>query len=265
MMKQKWERLCSRHRWIPVLVVAVILFPWVLLSEGESWIWIPVSLGMLLSLLFGSAYTMQLMNPAVKVLQDRCDPHPLLEETTCQLGYVKNRSDRTLLTLNRCAGLIEAGYYDQALDELEALDIHDPAVITQWRYVYYHNLTAASIDSGHKEKAEVYYQSALQQFAGLRGKAREQMELRRIALSADICIMYGNYAQAYELLAPMAPDTLQGQVGRAYALARIAVAQGQPDIARVHLDFVLTYGNRLHVVAKAQKLVEEIQKETPSV
>lgn len=267
MMKQKWERLCSRHRWVPVVVVVLCMIPAFLLAvQEESWFaYILIGLIVAVSLLSGSAATIRLVNTTVKFLQDHCDPHPLLEETTCQLGYVKNRSDRTMLTLNRSAGLLEAGYHNQALEELEALDIHNPAVPISWRYSYYHNLTVAAIVCGQKEKAQVYYQNAIQQFDGLKGKVKETLAPQRVRLSAEICLMCGNFAQAYELLAPMAPDTLQGQVGRAYALARIAVAQGQPDIARVHLDFVLTYGNRLHVVAKAQKLVEEIQKETLSV
>lgn len=261
-MKKKWNRLCSRHRWVPVLAMALILLPWMLLSEGE--LWGLAALCMLLSLLFGSAYTMQLMDPTVKIMNDQCDPYPMLEEATYQLGYVKNRSDRTLLTLNRCAGLIDAGYYQQGLEELEALDIHDPAVIASWRFVYYHNLTVAAIECKNQEKAETYYQTALQQVGGMKGKAREKASLQRVMLSAEICLMYGNWAQAYELLGPVSPETMQGQVSRAYALARIAVAQGQPDIARVHLDFVLTHGNRLHVVTKAQGLLEQLNEKTPS-
>lgn len=265
-MKQKWERLCSRHRWVPVVVVVLCMIPAFLLAvQEESWFaYILIGLIVAVSLLSGSASTLRLMNPTVKMLQDRCDPFPVLEETSYQLGYVKNRSDRTLLTINRAAGLANAGYYDQALEELEALDIHNPAVPVAWRYAYYHNLASVAIDAGHKEKAEVYYQNALQQLTGLKGKQRETGNTQRTALSADICLMHGNYAQAYELLAPLTPGHLQGQVSRAYALAQIAMAQGQPEVARVHLDFVLTYGNRLHVVAKAQKLVEEIQR-TPSV
>lgn len=263
-MKKKMQRLFSRYRWMPVLVTALMLLPWVLLAEGDPWVLIPAAFCLLLSLLFGSSYTMMLMNSTVKMLQDHCDPHPLLEETTCQLGYVKNRSDRTLLTLNRAAGLIEAGYYGQALEELEALDIHDPVVIAPWRYVYYHNLTVAAIECGQKEKAEVYYRNALQQFQELKGKNREKIHPQRVALSAEICLMYENYAQACELLAPLTPDALKAHVNRAYTLARIAAAQGQPEAARMHLDFVLRYGNRLHVVAKAQKLAEELYEKAPS-
>ena len=266
-MKQKWERLCSRHRWVPVVVVVLCMIPAFLLAvQEESWFaYILIGLIVAVSLLSGSAATMRLMNPATKIMQDQCDPFPLLEETSYQLGYVKNRSDRTLLTINHSAGLANAGYYDQALEALEALDIHNPAVPAAWRYAYYHNLASVAIDAGHKEKAEIYYQNAVQQFAGLKGKLREMTSPQRIALSADICLLYGNYAQAYELLAPLTPGHLQGQVSRAYALAKIAVAQGQPEVARVHLNFVLTYGNRLHVVAQAQKMSEEINKETPSV
>lgn len=262
-MGNKVDRLCSRHRWIPVLVMAV-LWTLLLLLELAYWSWwilVPLTFCMLLSLLIGSASTLRLMNPTVKIMQEQCDPYPLLEETSYQLGYVKNRSDRTLLTINRASGLMAAGYHHQALEELEALDIHDPAVPTGWRYTYYHNLTAAAISCGYKEKAQTYYQTAIQQFSGLKGKAREEMQSCRVHLSAELCIMQGGYAQAHDLLTKTAPNNLYEQVVRAYDLAKIAVEQGQPSNARIHLDFVFRYGNRLHTVVKAQELAEELNKE----
>ena len=265
-MERKWDRLCSRRRWVPVVFMALCLVPATLLAvQEDAWpIYVVAGLLLALSLLGGSAASMRLTDTATKGMQDACDPHPLLEETTHQLGYVKNRSDRTFLTINRAAGLIAAGYCHQALEELEAWDIHDPAVMTAWRHVYYHNLTAAAIECGSAEKALVYYQNALQQFEGLKGKARREAYPHRVQLSADICRMQGNYAQAYELLAPLSPPTLYHQVGRAFTLARIAAAQGQPEIARIHLDFVVKYGNRLHVAAKARKLLEEMNAPAPS-
>lgn len=262
-MGNKFDRLCSRHRWVPVLVMA-LLWSLLLLLELEEWAWwilIPLTFCMLLSLLMGSACTMRLMNPTVKMMQEQCDPFPLLEETSYQLGYVKNRSDRTLLTINKASGLMAAGYHHQALEELEALDIHDPAVPTGWRYTYYHNLTAAAIRCGYMEKAQTYYQTAIQQFSALKGKPQEDLQSNRVHLSAELCMMQGAYAQAYDLLSKVASKNLYEQVVRAYDLAEIAVAQGQPQTARIHLDFVFRYGNRLYTVAKAQKLVEELNKE----
>ncbi len=267
MMGNKLERLISRRRWIPVVFMALLWFLLLLLGAQEYWSWsilIPMTVCMLLSMLFGSAATMRLMDPAVKILQDQCDPYPLLEETSYQLGYVKNRSDRTLLTLNRASGLIAAGYHHQALEEMEALDIHNPAVPAGWRYTYYHNLVAASIRCGYKEKAEVYYQTAIQQMFDVKGKEQKQLSSCRMHLSADFCILQGNYTQACDLLFKMVPNNLYEQVSLAYSLAQIAVAQGQPDVARVHLDFVLTYGNRLYTVTKAQSLLEELNARTPS-
>lgn len=263
----KWDRLCSRHRWVPVVIMTLLWAVLLWLGAMEVWSWwilIPVTVCMAVSLLGGSAATLRLVNTATKVLQDACDPHPLLEETSYQLGYVKNRSDRTALTINRAAGLVAAGYCHQALEELEVWDIHDPAVTTAWRHIYYHNLTVAAIECGYTEKALVYYQNAIRQFEGLKGKARTEAYPYRVQLSALVCAMQGNYAQAYELLAPLAPPTLYAQVGRAFTLARIAAAQGQPEIARIHLDFAARYGNRLHTAAKARKMLEEMNAQAPS-
>ena len=263
-MNDRLNRFFSRHRWVPPVIAAAICVPLMALSilTDESvggYVFFCV-VWLLLSFLVGSAGSMQLVSKAAKALNEQGDPHPLLEETTYQLGYVKNRSDRTMLSINRCAGLIEAGYVAQALEEMEALNIDAPTVAHQWRYVYYHNLTVAAIHCGQSEKAEIYYQKTTQQLELLRGKMlRDTQDLHRY-LSARIYLMRRDYRNAHAMLLAHQPKHLMGQVSCSLEWARFAIGQGDVAAAKPHLEFVMRYGNRLHAVAQAQQLWNEIHK-----
>lgn len=256
-MNRKLNRALSRHRWLFPLITATALVALAVVCihlEMGAWIYLLMGFTMLVSFFMGSGATATLMNETVKPWQDGCDPYPLLEECTHQLSYVKNRSDRNLLTINRCAALIEIGYIQQAMEELEAINIDDPATIPANRYVYYHNLADAAIECGQQEKAEIYYQKAQQQRQSLKGKAAQQLKDSFTHLDAAMARARGDLMTAYALLAPMEPRSLKGQVSRSLELARIAIGQGNPDAARPHLEFVMRHGNRLYAVVQAQEL-----------
>lgn len=259
-MNHKLNRAFSRHRWLPPLITAAILLPLlaacVWLGMG-AWVYILMAFTLLVSFFMGSGCTAALMNETLKAWQDRCDPYPMLEETTYQLGYVTSRSDRNILIINRCAGLIETGYLQQALEELEAINIDDPATVPANRYVYYHNLADAAIECGYREKAEIYYQKALQQRQSIKGAAAKQLRDSYTHLDAAMARARGDLMSAYALLAPMEPQSLKGQVSRSLDLARIAIGQGNPAAAKPHLEFVMRYGNRLYAVTQAQALWNE--------
>lgn len=259
-MREKFHRFCSRHRWAPPAMAAVfvialrVAFP----DAAGPVFWTLCGLILLLSLLGGSSSTYLLQNGAVKEMNEQCDPYPLLEEVDRQRLYVKNRSDRNLLALNRCAALIEAGYFDGALTELENINVDDPTPPLQWRYVYYHNLTITALSCGQGERAQVYYHKAMQQFDAAKDKLQDKMRYDRTFLTAAMHLYHDEYAQAMALLAPQNPDTLLARVHRAYALGRIALAQNDAAVARVHLEYVAAHGGRTYLVPAARKLLDEI-------
>lgn len=258
-MREKFHRFCSRYRWAPPAMAAVfvaalrVTFP----DAAGPVFWTLCGLILLVSLLGGSSSTHLLQSVASKEMNDRCDPFPLLEDANRQLLYVKNRSDRNLLSINRCAALIEAGYFEGALDGLENTNIDEPAAPLQWRHVYYHNLTLAALSCGQEQKAQVYYHKAMQQFDAANDKIKGKLEEHRAHLTAAMHLSRGEYEQAFALLAPQNPATLLARVHRAYSLGRIALAQGN-SAARVQLEYVASNGGRTYLVPAAQKLLAEM-------
>ena len=259
-MREQFHRFCSRHRWAPPVMTLLFLalIKLVLPDAAGPVFWTVYGLLFLISLLGGAFSTYLLQNNAVKVMNEQCDPYPLLEEADRQLLYVKNRSDRNLLALNRCAALIEAGCFNGALTELERINVDDPAPPLQWRYVYYHNLTLTALSCGQGEKAQVYYHKAMQQFDAAKDKIKDKMRYDRTFLTAVMHLYHDEYPQALALLAPQNPDTLLARVHRAYALGRIALAQNDAAVARVHLEYVAAHGGRTYLVPAVRKLLDEM-------
>lgn len=256
----RFHRFCSRHRWAPPVMALVCIgfCRLVAPSVDDVVFWMLCGALFMLSLVCGSSSTYVLQNTAIRIMNDQCDPFPLLEETNRQLLYVKNRSNRQLLSLNRCAALIEAGDFEWAVTELEKINIDDPTPPSIGRYVYYHNLTCATLACGQMEKAEVYYHEATRLYDDLRGKTQEKMRPLYVSLIADRHLCYGEYPQAYDLLAPMQPTTQLSRMHRTYSLGRIALAQGDTATARTHLEYVMQNGGRTHLVHDAQKMLEEM-------
>ena len=253
--KKKWYRLCNRHRWIPVIlglinaVVYILLFT-ALDAAGIGYLFAVTFF--LLSFFSGATKGGQRMSACGKVLTDQCDPYPLLAEADDQLSYVKNAGNRTNLVIDRSAALCNLGERATALTELEALNIDDPVTIPAVRHAYSHNLTVCAVGCGKLEKAQVYYQKMNQQLDSLKGKAYNNANQAATLCTASLLIAEGRYDDAYQILGPFSPVNRLQQVGRAYWLGQIALAQNQPANAKIYLEFVAQQGNRLYIATQAR-------------
>lgn len=267
-MKEKWYRLTNRHRWIPVVVTILLMvllwIPTFLLDvhEDDSMVfyYFFAALTVLCSFAVGSSNGIRLLNPTVHHMHNYCDPYPLLQECDDQLSYVKNKRNRQPIIVNRAAALIALGYDEDALASLEALNIDEPYCLPLWRYCYYANIAGAALACGQREKAMVYRQKADQTAATItKPKEKELVQMTTNDWLTALCLLDGDYHGAAAYLSYQAPpENAYQQVNRAYLIGCVEKGFGNLANARFQLEFVVQYGNRLGVVAKAAALLEEI-------
>ena len=264
-MKEKWYRLTDRHRWIPVVATVVLMvllwIPLYLLGDTSIVAFYVIGgLTVLFSFAVGSTNGVKLLNPTVHHMHNYCDPYPLLQESDTQLAYVKNQRNRQQIIVNRAAALIALGQNADALATLEALNIDEPYCLPLWRYCYYSNVASAALACGQREKAMVYRQKADQTAATIT-KPKEQALVRLTTNDwlAELCLLDGDYHGAATYLSYQAPpENTYQQVNRAYLIGCVEKGFGNLANARFQLEFVVQYGNRLAVVAKAQELLNEL-------
>lgn len=267
-MKQSFQRLCNRHRWIPVVAtIALMVLLWIPigvlhLDEDGSMVgfYVCAAIAVICSFFVGSADVGHLMNPTVHHMHNFCDPYPLLQECDDQLSYVKNKQDRQHITTNRAAALIALGYNEDALASLEALNIDDPYTIPLWRYVYYNNISEAALACGQREKAMVYRQKADQAASCVTNQKQKMLvQMTTYDWLTGLCLLDGDYQGAAAYLSYQAPpENTYQRVNRAYQIAQVELAFGNSANAKFQLEFVVQYGNRLAVVAKAAAMLEEL-------
>ena len=253
-------RIGCRHRWIlPALCTPVCLLA-VLWAVKHNHLFFIVGVSLLViffSCLCGTFASGQLVSFALNRLHKHCDPQPLLEETADQLAYVKNAANRSVLTINRAAALMETGEHRQALELLEALDVQKPRLAPSMRLVYYHNLTTAAIYCNEAEKAARYYQDAQTLLPAIRDKEQHATAHRELAdLHAALLLSQGHADEALSTLTNHPADNLYQRVHHAFLLAQIALLKKDAQLARTQLTFVVKNGGDLHVSALALTLLE---------
>ena len=264
-MKEKWYRLTNRHRWIPVVTTIILMvllwIPLYLLGDTSVvGFYVLGGVTVLCSFAVGSSNGIRLLNPTVEYMHNSCDPYPLLQESDTQLSYVKNQRDRQQITVNRAAALIALGHNEDALASLEALNIDEPYCLPLWRYGYYANIASAALACGQRDKAMVYRQKADQTAATItKPKEKALVQLTTNDWLTELCLLDGDYQGAATYLSCQAPpENTYQRVIRAYLIGCVEKGFGNLGNARFQLEFVVQYGNRLAVAAKAAALLEEI-------
>ena len=200
----------------------------------------------------------------VKVLNDLCDPYPLLEELEFQLAYTKPGNFRQLLLTNYSAALSAIGQYDRMLEILESVNIDQyggtqPAL----KAVYYANLACALIEKGSLTAAAVWLGKA-EQLLTLIKKPDAKMMVQQTILGsrATIALKREEYDQVIAILENIPAASRRAAVAKAMTSAELAIAMGQPDRARSQLNYVIFNGNRLAVVEKAKTLMATLTTPT---
>lgn len=259
---RNYQRFVSRHRWVMPVAACLMGVVYALFMAGldaSPWWGLLFLLIAFICLCQSLSASTVLQLPAIKALNDACDPYPLLDETTIQLTYVKNAGERATLTVNQAAALIELGQADKALTLLSAITLADlPPLPPAW-LAYNVNTATAALDTGDVARAQFLYE----QSCSLPERVKEAKQRAAMAdnlrlLSAELLLARGDAAAALPVVNAVTDAGLRTQVSKAWLYARIALTMDDRDTARQNLAYVLAHGNRLYVVQQARALMETL-------
>lgn len=264
-MSERFARFCLKHRAIGKLimffayVIPLSVIFYIFNASVGVYIAVFAFIAVITSLMMSTVPAV-LTVPALKRLNDECDPYPLLETSEEILKYVKKSHEQLTATLNRCSALSHIGRHQENLDCLKAIAIDSynglPATL---RYVYYHNLADALLTSGDKEAAEWAFEKSKECFAAVKNKKLiTQFADSMNFMQVELCIENGENERALELIKGVDTTTVARSVTVAYLSAKINIGLGLTDRAKTDLEYVIATGNKLCSVAEAQELLEKI-------
>lgn len=261
-------RWCARHGrliiWLWLLFSSAIYLPLLFLTD-LSIIWLFAYLFFMATAAWafvnGCARTM--LKQAVQCLHDHCDPDPLLRETDDQLTYSRSKTYNQILLIDQCVALRYMGQFDRVLETLINLNIDQySGTIAQNKVIYYNNLADAYIEAKDIEKAMIWQSKARQIAADMKNPKIRESLLDTLSLNdAAILILRGQYAEAEQALLTQAgkQKPLVKMISAAMLFAEIGIHIGNCDAVREHLNFVITNGNKVFDVRKAQNMLDNLQ------
>lgn len=207
-----------------------------------------------------SAAPILVMQEPLKVLNEQCDPYPLLQEIHAILPHKLPAQTRLTILINYCVGLHNVGNYQLAFDTLSSVHIDKTASMPPInKVVYYNNLTSICYLLQKHDEAAICYAKTLQIYNDLpENKLKKNLESALLSLRAEHHFYAGEYTQALELLNSIQPTCLLQEVSLSCQYAGIYMALGETDPARQKLQFILEKGNKLYAVATAEELLKQL-------
>ncbi len=202
-----------------------------------------------------------IMRKAFVELNENCNPYPLLEETEKLLTYKNSQMLHQIILINHAVALRSIGEYQRNIETLQTMNIDKvPGMLPMNKVVYYNNLMDACALLGKYDEAKVWYSKMLLIYADVT-KQKQLKRLEHAVLCAKVFQLYCNkdYEKALSLLEEVKAENRKEEVESALLYAKIAIAMGNAEAARVKLQFVIENGNRLYAVTEARQMLEQME------
>lgn len=256
-------------------IIVLIILGVIIAIVGKTFDLSRVHLLLVVFLLYGTIifYAYMLLNietrKAVKELEEECDPEKFLSRINNMVTYVKTpKSIRNWILVNKSAGLIETGCYDDTINLLEQINEHEMRGI--YIGLYYNNLASCYIEKFLFQKAEnTLITSAennlnklLEMINGgkVNGKYLEifhdSYNSNKIYL--DIC--KGEYEKSIKQLEECYSKAkqLRQKVTYRFGIGYCYYMSNNKIQSKEHFKYVIANGNKLYHVQQSQKYIEGI-------
>lgn len=202
----------------------------------------------------------KLLQEPHRLLQQECDPYPLMEETQRQLARKFDGTHRQLLEMDYAVSLRETGQFHKAAEILENINIDKfPGTTPFLKYVYYHNLCDISYILGRSEEARVWCRKFRQIHHDLPPtKAKQELSATNDLMEAEVLFYEGNHESALRKVAWIKLPTRRMVLDGALLAAKCHIALEEPEKAKEKLQYVMNNGNKLYIAEEAREILESL-------
>ncbi len=262
--REKFARFSLKHRgWATFIssLVYCIGFTFIFYSLGCSTTMIVIAdiLCIMFCMLAVGGASSVLMMPAIKLLDEECHPEPLLYECEEQLKYRNNNVNNFTIVMNKAVALINMGEFEKAKENLESINIDLVNTTPIYKGTYYNNLAYAYALLGDKQRSDIWFNKALNNFDGVKSKRYITFVQSLKDFSAVENELYnGNFGTVLELSETMQCQCTRQRVSLSLIQAKAYIGLSDFSKAKDKLDFVKEKGGTLFHVKEAEKLIEEI-------
>ena len=264
-MKGSMKRWMSKHRtWGKIfLSVPLCSFYTLFMAVLAAPLWLVLVLNGLIVIsasLNANRYGIKIVQDAMRVSKETCDPYPVLKEAQEQLTYGHKGFILQTIQVLYGVNLAEAGEFQKAREILSNIHIDKYVDIRpDFKTMYYANLSAVLFELGEAEEGEIWHQKAVQMYAYLPENKQKLQLTQDMELSiAAFRRRKGEYALVQKSLQTLHYENLYGRVKAAWICAKCCMELGDVLGARQNLQFAASHGNRLYIAAEARKQLEQL-------
>lgn len=205
----------------------------------------------------GSTSDLLLREP-LEILEQNCDPYPLLEEVALHMRKLPEGFHGQMTQINYAMALVQTGDYDKALETLEAIDI-EQMPNPYAKFIYYNNLCDLMTRLNRYPEADNWYAKTQEILDGLPNNRMKSRLDRTVEMNAiEARFRDQDYVGALRRLAKIPCPTPRSVAEAALLAARCNIALEEYDKAKEKLHYILDNGNRLHCVTEARELLEKL-------
>jgi hypothetical protein len=202
-----------------------------------------------------------------RILTNDCDPERFINALSKQfhINHMSHKGLYNAVMLNICTGLGAAGRYEEMRNALNQIVIPKGRRWLPHKFTYAHNLLVCCLELGDKDSSQKYMAEMKSILENEKFPKKLLQQYKEIYLQ-DECLRGINQDSSEEEQNlkerfSNAKNQIQ-KVAIQFSLGAFYLKQSEKEQARQAFNYVIDYGNKLAVVAKARKCLEELEKAT---
>lgn len=202
----------------------------------------------------------KLLQEPIEIVDQQCDPYPLLQEMERQMARKENGAQRQLTELNYAMVLRTVGENHKAAAILEHINIDRfPSTSPYTKFIYYNNLSDVLFALERDVEAKIWHRKAMQIYNDLpENKMKQQLSVTCQISEAEALYHGLDYDKALRKAAWIKCSSKRQLLDTALLAAKCHIALKEPEKAREKLQYIIDQGNKLHIVEEAQALLDTL-------